>query len=149
MPPPGPSARTFSSSARAKSRFGASSSKNSSVWRAEMSTSSNTSNSRSGHSFKNRDSSSSRTGHSSNVSSNSDAHKPRRKRRPKKKKQQAWWTVSLQLVCFGMKYDRTSPFIFLHSLYIILIHPVCCLLAHRHEFIQWTWCDADAHVFSL
>ncbi|XP_034686297.1 rRNA-processing protein EFG1 isoform X1 [Vitis riparia] len=89
MPPPRPSANSFSSSARTKSRFGASSSKNSSIRRAEMSTSRNTSNSRSGYSFKNRESSSSRTGHSSNLSSNSDAHKPRRKRRPKKKKQQA------------------------------------------------------------
>uniref|UniRef100_A0A5B6Z8A3 rRNA-processing protein EFG1 n=1 Tax=Davidia involucrata TaxID=16924 RepID=A0A5B6Z8A3_DAVIN len=88
MPPPRPSTNSFTSSVNAKSRFGGSSSKKSSLQRVEMSTSSNTSNSISGSSFKNRASSDSRMGHS-NLSSNSDAHKPRRKRRPKKKKQQA------------------------------------------------------------
>ncbi|XP_062168463.1 rRNA-processing protein EFG1 isoform X1 [Alnus glutinosa] len=89
MPPPRPATITASSSSRSQSRFGPSSSKNKSTQRAEMSTSSNTSNSRSCSSFKSRGSSNSKTGHSSNLSSNSDAHKPRRKRRPKKKKQQA------------------------------------------------------------
>ncbi|KAJ7954798.1 rRNA-processing protein EFG1 [Quillaja saponaria] len=87
MPPPRPSNK--SSSVRARSRFGSSSSQNSSMHRAELSTSSNTSNSRSRPSFKAREASHSKTGHGSNLSSNSDAHKPRRKRRPKKKKKQA------------------------------------------------------------
>ncbi|KAK4586234.1 hypothetical protein RGQ29_023428 [Quercus rubra] len=89
MPPPRPSTNSVSTSGRSQSRFGPSSSKNKSIQRAEMSTSSNTSNSRSGSSYKSRSFSNSKTGHSSNLSSNSDAHKPRRKRRPKKKKQQA------------------------------------------------------------
>lgn len=89
MPPPRPSANSVSTSGCSQSRFGPSSSKNKSIQRAEMSTSSNTSNSRSGSSYKSRSFSNSKTGHSSNLSSNSDAHKPRRKRRPKKKKQQA------------------------------------------------------------
>jgi len=89
MPPPRPSTNSVSTSGRFQSRFGPSSSKNKSIQRAEMSTSSNTSNSRSGSSYKSRSFSNSKTGHSSNLSSNSDAHKPRRKRRPKKKKQQA------------------------------------------------------------
>ncbi|XP_039043979.1 rRNA-processing protein EFG1-like isoform X2 [Hibiscus syriacus] len=86
MPPPRPN--SFSNLVRAKSRFGSSSSRNSSMQRAEMSTSSNTSNRRSGSSFKAGGSSNSKTGNSSNLSSNSDARKPRRKRRPKKRKQQ-------------------------------------------------------------
>ncbi|ONI26471.1 hypothetical protein PRUPE_1G027200 [Prunus persica] len=99
MPPPRPSSNSRTSSVRAQSRFGPSSSKNSSKKIAEMSTSSNTSNSRSGTSFststsrsgtsfKARGSSNSTAAQSSNLSSNSDARKPRRKRRPKKKKQQ-------------------------------------------------------------
>ncbi|KAI6693348.1 hypothetical protein NL676_021058 [Syzygium grande] len=88
MPPPTPSKKSFSASVHGKSRFGSTSSTNKSFHRAEVSTSSNTSNSRS-RSFHARGSSNSRTGLSSNLSSNSDAHKPRRKRRPKKKKQQA------------------------------------------------------------
>lgn len=89
MPPPRPSTNTFPSSIRSQSRFGSSSRKNSSIQRAEMSISSNTANSRSESSFRARGSSNTTTGHSSNLSSNSDAHKPRRKRRPKKKKQKA------------------------------------------------------------
>ncbi|KAA8548723.1 hypothetical protein F0562_000407 [Nyssa sinensis] len=89
MPPPRPSTNSFRNSVNSKSRFGGSSSKKSSLQRVEMSTSSNTSNSTSGPSFKNRASSDSRMGHSSSLSSNSDARKPRRKRRPKKKRQQA------------------------------------------------------------
>ncbi|XP_022760218.1 rRNA-processing protein efg1-like isoform X2 [Durio zibethinus] len=88
MLPPRPSANSFSNSVRAKSRFGSSSSRNSSVQRAEMSTSSNTSNSRSGSSFEAGGSSNSKTGNGSNLSSNSDACRPWRKRRPKKRKQQ-------------------------------------------------------------
>ncbi|MBA0813124.1 hypothetical protein Gohar_027004, partial [Gossypium harknessii] len=88
MPPPRPSSNSFSNSVHAKSRFGSSSSRNSSMRRAEMSASSNASNSRSGSSFKAGGSSNSKTGNSSNLSSNSDARKPRRKRRPKKRKQQ-------------------------------------------------------------
>jgi hypothetical protein len=90
MPPPRPSTHRVSTSGRSQSRFGPSSSKNKSIQRAEMSTSSNTSNSRSGTSYQSRSFSNSKTGHSSNLSSNSDAHKPRRKRRPKKKKQQVF-----------------------------------------------------------
>ncbi|GMP56216.1 hypothetical protein CsSME_00020785 [Camellia sinensis var. sinensis] len=89
MPPPRSSTNSFSNSVHVKSRFGGSSSKKQPLQRAEMSTSSNTSNSMSESSYRNRGSSDSRTGQSSNLSSNSDAHKPRRKRRPKKKKQQA------------------------------------------------------------
>ncbi|OMO95592.1 Glycoside hydrolase, family 47 [Corchorus olitorius] len=93
MPPPRPSTKSFSNSVRGKSRFGASSSRNSSIQRAEMSTSSNTSNSRGGSSFKAGGSSNSKTGNSSNLSSNSDARKPRRKRRPKKRKQQMYLSL--------------------------------------------------------
>ncbi|MBA0856848.1 hypothetical protein Goshw_003872 [Gossypium schwendimanii] len=85
MPPPRPSSNSFSNSVRAKSRFGSSSSRNSSIRRTQMSTSSNTSKS-SSSSFKAGESSNSKTGNNSNLSSNSDARKPRRKRRPKKRK---------------------------------------------------------------
>ncbi|TYJ17613.1 hypothetical protein E1A91_A09G063700v1 [Gossypium mustelinum] len=88
MPPPRPSSNSFSNFVRAKSRFGSSSSRNSSIRRTEMSTSSHTSKS-SSSSFKAGESSNSKTGNNSNLSSNSDARKPRRKRRPKKRKQQA------------------------------------------------------------
>ncbi|XP_020208910.1 uncharacterized protein LOC109793848, partial [Cajanus cajan] len=70
------------------SRFGSSSGQNSSMQRSEVSTLSNTSNSKSNSDFKVRGPSRSGTGHGSILSSNSDAHKPRRKRRPKKKKKQ-------------------------------------------------------------
>lgn len=53
----------------------------------EISTSSNASNSGSGPSSRNTRFVNEARGHHSNLSSNSDAHKPRRKRRPKKKKQ--------------------------------------------------------------
>ncbi|XP_062108215.1 rRNA-processing protein EFG1 [Humulus lupulus] len=89
MPPPRPSTKSFSNSVRGKSKFAPSSSKNFSTHRGDVSTSSATSNSLSGSSFKSRGSSNSGTTQGSNLSSNSDAHKPRRKRRPKKKKQQA------------------------------------------------------------
>uniref|UniRef100_M8C0A8 rRNA-processing protein EFG1 n=1 Tax=Aegilops tauschii TaxID=37682 RepID=M8C0A8_AEGTA len=52
-----------------------------------VSSSSNASTSTSGNSFKNRRASNLSGDHNSTLSSNSDAHKPRRKRRPKKKKQ--------------------------------------------------------------
>ncbi|PIM98546.1 hypothetical protein CDL12_28973 [Handroanthus impetiginosus] len=87
MPPPGPSGKPFSSSHKNKSRFTGSSSKNP-YNRAEISTSSTTSSSI-GRSFRKRGPVDSTTGNSGNLSSNSDARKPRRKRRPKKKKQQA------------------------------------------------------------
>ncbi|KAF7151187.1 hypothetical protein RHSIM_Rhsim02G0032600 [Rhododendron simsii] len=87
MPPPRPSSKSFSNPVRGKSRFGGSSSKKQPSRMAEMSASGNTSNSTSESSFRNRGFSDSRTGQS-NLSSNSDAHKPRRKRRPKKKRQQ-------------------------------------------------------------
>ncbi|CAK9136673.1 unnamed protein product [Ilex paraguariensis] len=88
MPPPRPSNNKSSSSVHSKSRFGGSSSRSSYARGAEISTSSNTSNSISESSSRNRGSFDSHRGHSSNLSSNSDARKPRRKRRPKKKKQQ-------------------------------------------------------------
>lgn len=54
-----------------------------------ISSSSNTSNSTSSESFKNRRVPNRPGDHNSNLSSNSDAHKPRRKRRPKKKRKLA------------------------------------------------------------
>ncbi|XP_047153476.1 rRNA-processing protein EFG1-like isoform X2 [Vigna umbellata] len=81
MPPPRPSNMKLS-------RFGSSSGQHSSIQRSDISTSSNTSNSKSSSDFKVRGPSRSGTGHGSSLSSNSDAHKPRRKRRPKKKKKQ-------------------------------------------------------------
>lgn len=87
MPPPRPSNKSYSGPAHPKSRFAASSSKRPPLHRGAMSTSSNTSTSTSEPSFRNGVSSDSRAGQCSNLSSNSDAHKPRRKRRPKKKKQ--------------------------------------------------------------
>ncbi|TYI70378.1 hypothetical protein E1A91_D08G217400v1 [Gossypium mustelinum] len=78
MPPPRPSSNSFSNSVHAKSRFGSSSSRNSSIRRTKMSTSSNTSKS-SSSSFKAGESSNSKTGNNSNLSSNFDARKPRRK----------------------------------------------------------------------
>ncbi|EMS63235.1 hypothetical protein TRIUR3_13608 [Triticum urartu] len=53
-----------------------------------VSSSGNASTSTSGNSFKNRRASNLSGDHNSTLSSNSDAHKPRRKRRPKKKKQE-------------------------------------------------------------
>ncbi|KAF4352755.1 hypothetical protein F8388_003408 [Cannabis sativa] len=88
MPPPRPSTKSFSNEVRGKSKFAPSSSRNFSTHRGEVSTSTATSNSLSGSSFKSRGSSNSGTTQGSNLSSNSDAYKPRRKRRPKKKKQQ-------------------------------------------------------------
>lgn len=87
MPPPHPSKNSLSRSGRSQSRFVASSSKGSWIQRAEISASSNTSSSRNESSPKVGESSNTRTGHSSNLSSNSEAHKPRRKRRRKKKGQ--------------------------------------------------------------
>ncbi|CAN0857328.1 rRNA-processing protein efg1 [Linum grandiflorum] len=89
MPPPRPSNNSSANSVRGRSKFGASSSTNTGRQRAETSTSSNTSSSKSGSSFKVGIPSNARTGHSSNVSSGSDAQKPRRKRKRRKKKQQA------------------------------------------------------------
>lgn len=85
MPPPRPPTNSLSRSIPGQPRLGSSSSKKISGSRVDPSRS----DSRSRTSFGNAGNSNSRTGHSSNLSSNSDAHKPRRKRRPKKKKQQA------------------------------------------------------------
>ncbi|KAI5397807.1 rRNA-processing protein EFG1 isoform X2 [Lathyrus oleraceus] len=80
-----------SSDFRVRGRFGSSSGQTSSKPRFEISTSSNTSNytsnRKSSSDFRVREPSRSGTSHGSSISSNSDAHKPRRKRRPKKKKQ--------------------------------------------------------------
>ncbi|XP_058770716.1 rRNA-processing protein EFG1-like isoform X2 [Vicia villosa] len=80
-----------SSDFRVRERFGSSSGQTSSKPRFEISTSSNTSNYTSNRKcssdFRVREPSRSGTGNGSSISSNSDAHKPRRKRRPKKKKQ--------------------------------------------------------------
>ncbi|XP_058105461.1 rRNA-processing protein EFG1-like [Magnolia sinica] len=86
MPPPRPLTISSRTAGRAQTRIAHPSSKKQSIEKVEFSTSSNTSHSRSGNSSKSWGSSNPRTGHS-NLSSNSDAHKPRRKRRPKKKKQ--------------------------------------------------------------
>ncbi|KAL9685524.1 hypothetical protein QQ045_022975 [Rhodiola kirilowii] len=88
MRPPRPLVNSFKKPYHGQFNGGASSSKNASFGRSEISTSSNTSTSRSDSRFQSRASSNSVVGPSSNLSSNSDAHKPRRKRRPKKKKQQ-------------------------------------------------------------
>ncbi|KAL9260838.1 rRNA-processing protein efg1-like protein [Drosera capensis] len=86
MPPPRPSGNSRTRSTYASSRNGHPSSTTSSTRRSDFSTSSNASRNRNMPSSSDRGFSSSQTGHSSNLSSNSDAHKPRRKRRPKKKK---------------------------------------------------------------
>lgn len=93
MPPPRPPTNSLSRSIPGQPRLGSSSSKKISGSRVDPSRS----DSRSRSSFGNAGNSTSRTGHSSNLSSNSDAHKPRRKRRPKKKKQQV-----CQFSFFGM-----------------------------------------------
>ncbi|XP_051129969.1 rRNA-processing protein EFG1-like isoform X2 [Andrographis paniculata] len=87
MPPPGPSGKPFSNLMKNKSRFAASSSKKPYNRTAGISTSSNTSSSLGISSFRNKVPVDSTT-NSGNLSSNSDARKPRRKRRSKKKKQQ-------------------------------------------------------------
>ncbi|KAM7255864.1 hypothetical protein ACFE04_011605 [Oxalis oulophora] len=113
MPPPRPTNNPSSNSARAQSRFGPSSSKRPSTQRTEIFTPSNTSNRPSSSkrpsiqqteismpsntstnvdvsSYQAREYPNSRTDHnSSNISSNSDAQKPRRKRKHRKKKKQA------------------------------------------------------------
>ncbi|MQL92524.1 hypothetical protein Taro_025145, partial [Colocasia esculenta] len=87
MPPPRPFKHSSKYSGHGSRSMSSSSRRNQSFGKMELSTtSSNTSNSRSGPS-KNWGSSSARADNSSNLSSNSDARKPRRKRRPKKKKQ--------------------------------------------------------------
>ncbi|CAL0321107.1 unnamed protein product [Lupinus luteus] len=78
-----------SSDVRVRGWFGSSSGQNSSIRRSEISTSSNTSNNKSSSDIRVRGPPGSGTGHGSSLSSNSDAHKPKRKRRPKKKKNQA------------------------------------------------------------
>ncbi|CAI9776877.1 unnamed protein product [Fraxinus pennsylvanica] len=86
MPPPGPSFKSVPTSL--KTKVGGSSSKKAYIRKADVSTSSNTSNSIGRSSYRKRGPVESNTGNSGNLSSNSDARKPRRKRRPKKKKQQ-------------------------------------------------------------
>ncbi|KAK4773227.1 hypothetical protein SAY87_028246 [Trapa incisa] len=84
MPPPRPSNNSLSHSVHGKSRLGPFTSRN----RVDMLTSTNNTSTSQSSFYNARESSNSRTGgHGSNLSSNSDAHKPRRKRRPKKKKQ--------------------------------------------------------------
>lgn len=87
MRPPRPLNNSYRSAGQAQTRFACSSSKAPSVEKVEFSTTSNTSYSRSSGPSKSRGSHNAWTGHSSNLSSNSDARKPRRKRRPKKKRQ--------------------------------------------------------------
>ncbi|KAF2564661.1 hypothetical protein F2Q70_00017692 [Brassica cretica] len=105
MPPPqarfGPNARKSSSMQRNEKP---SSSRNTSM----PSSSRNTSNRRSESSYNpTAADATSYSSQSSNLSSNSDAHKPKRKRRPKKKKQQ----VEPSVCCFCRR-DRVSQ---LHS----------------------------------
>ncbi|PIA31528.1 hypothetical protein AQUCO_04900082v1 [Aquilegia coerulea] len=89
MPPPRPSKKSFRGPSRNQPENDCSSSKKPSIERVQMSTYGNKPHGIGGSSYRNQGSSNSTTGPSSNLSSNSDAHKPRRKRRPKKKKQQA------------------------------------------------------------
>ncbi|KAI7738010.1 hypothetical protein M8C21_031908 [Ambrosia artemisiifolia] len=85
MPPP--RASNGSTTAHVKSRYGNSFHKKPFSNRSDMSSSSNTSTSVDQPSYRNRRPLEGNSG--SNLSSNSDARKPKRKRRPKKKKQQA------------------------------------------------------------
>lgn len=87
MPPPRPHKNSFRTSASGRSISITGKRNYSST--TELSTSSNTSNPRSSGPSARNWVSGGRTDLSSNLSSNSDAHKPRRKRRPKKKKQEA------------------------------------------------------------
>lgn len=89
MPPPGPSKKYIRDPSHSRMRNDCSTSRNSSNERVPFSAFGNKPHGRGGPSLQNQGSSNSTTGPSSNLSSNSDAHKPRRKRRPKKKKQQA------------------------------------------------------------
>ncbi|RZC81359.1 hypothetical protein C5167_043934 [Papaver somniferum] len=89
MPPPRPSIKSFRNACNSRTRFGgggASSSMVPSIEEVELSISGNMSRSWGGSSSRNGGGSSNgQTSQSSNLSSNSDAHMPRRKRRPKKK----------------------------------------------------------------
>ncbi|KAM0057101.1 putative rRNA-processing protein Efg1 [Helianthus debilis subsp. tardiflorus] len=85
MPPP--RASNGSTTAHVKSRYGNSFHKKPFSNRSDMSSSSNTSTSVDRPSYRDRRPLDGNSG--SNLSSNSDARKPKRKRRPKKKKQQA------------------------------------------------------------
>ncbi|KAL6007321.1 hypothetical protein ACLOJK_032818 [Asimina triloba] len=91
-PPPRPLTNPSKVTGHAQGRLPRSTNRGQPVEKAEFPTTSNTSQGRSGHSSRSRGSSNRWTGHSSNLSSNSDAHKPRRKRRPKKKKQKIFNT---------------------------------------------------------
>ncbi|OVA05346.1 rRNA-processing protein EFG1 [Macleaya cordata] len=106
MPPPRPSIKSFRNASHSQTRFGGSSSKNPSIERVEPSRSSYVSRSRSSSSSRNQGGSSNgQTSHSSNLSSNSDAYKPRRKRRPKKKKQKQ--LASFDEVAIGVTCSYT------------------------------------------
>lgn len=87
MPPPRPSKKPTREPSHNQLGNNSSSSTRAPIERAQFSTFHNKPYER-GSSSRNQGSSNSATGPSSNLSSNSDAHKPRRKRRPKKKKQQ-------------------------------------------------------------
>lgn len=91
-----------------QARFESNSRKNLYVQRNEMPSSSrnNTSNRRSESSYNARASAAnSYSSQSSNLSSNSDAHKPKRKRRPKKKKQQVG-LLTYELICRKQIFEQ-------------------------------------------
>ncbi|KAI3995707.1 hypothetical protein MKX01_020780 [Papaver californicum] len=92
MPPPRPSIKSFRNACNSRTRFGgggASSSMVPSIEEVELSVPGNMSRCWNSSSFRNGGGSSNgQTSQSSNLSSNSDAHMPRRKRRPKKKNKQ-------------------------------------------------------------
>ncbi|KAF9605871.1 hypothetical protein IFM89_019843 [Coptis chinensis] len=88
MPPPRPPKKSVRGPYRNQTGNECLSSKKPAIERVPLSTFKNKPHGVGGSSFQNQGPSNSTTGHSSNLSSNSDAHKPRRKRRPKKKKQQ-------------------------------------------------------------
>uniref|UniRef100_M4EY03 rRNA-processing protein EFG1 n=1 Tax=Brassica campestris TaxID=3711 RepID=M4EY03_BRACM len=137
-----------------QARFGSNSRKNSSMQRNEMPSSSrNTSNRRSESSYNARAAAATSYGaraaastsynardaaatsyssQSSNLSSNSDAHKPKRKRRPKKKKQQ----VGSSLCCF-CRSDRFLSFS-KHTLDSSLAAAVS-LWDLMHIDLVWSW----------
>ena len=136
-----------------QARFSSNSRKNSSMQRNEMPSSSrNTSNRRSESSYNpTAADATSYSSQSSNLSSNSDAHKPKRKRRPKKKKQQ----VSLRVLWMikGSLNNKTVSWNFCSSftcnckhkgwalcLLFLLLSYTRLILSCCSGLIGWIWC---------
>lgn len=114
MPPPRPLKNSYRSAGHAQSRFASSSRQAPSIEKVGFSSSSNTTSTKSsGLSSRGWGSHNAQTGPSSNLSSNSDGHKPRRKRRPKKKKQ-VWQSSCTFLLwfnrCAGIVVAVAGPF---------------------------------------